>query len=109
MKVIEGWIYEYCLPFAGDCHVIISKKKITDEVVEKHVREIAERRDDYGEYVSFWKKNIMDKWKRSKTISWELFLLWIMEDEGLVKIMDDILKEYKGKKVKITIDVIEEG
>ena len=48
----------------------------------------------------------MDSWKRRKTLSWELF--WLMEDEGLAKIIDQIFDEYKGKKVKITIEILEE-
>ena len=104
MKIIEGWIYEYC--HADDCHIVISKSKITDKMIMEYIKSIIERGDAYGEYVSFWKKDLIDKWERSKIVSWELF--WIMEAEELVKIIDDIFKEYKGKKVKITIDVIEE-
>ena len=97
--VVEGYVYEYC--HADDCHIVILPRKITEKEIERLARKVATELqvNSIKEFV----EDIVQGFQRQGYIHDLVF--W----EGLDKEAFnycDVMEKYKGKKVRINIEVI---
>ena len=98
-KVIEGYVYEYCHP--DGCHMILLPRRISEEEMRRMAEEAVTWRDEEMKRTEI--ERIMSDF-RDGIINWWAF--WgKLEKEAVVPCY--LLEEFKGKKVRITIEVIE--
>ena len=97
--ILEGYVYEYC--HADDCHTILLPRKIT--VAE--VRMLAEKLTWLSEASKkkLIEEIILPSFVHDKVISWHIYY-GILDKEA--KVPCEILEKFKGKKVRITIEVV---
>ena len=99
--VFEGYVYEYC--HADDCHTVLLPRKVSEEEIRKIAEEklswLSEesKRKEIEEYIIPDFKNLI--------LNWRVFWLTALEKEATIPC--EVLTKFKGKKVRITIEVVE--
>jgi len=91
--VLEGYVYEYC--HADDCHTFIYPTKLTPE----RIRELVGPTDEEDE-------EALREFPKTKQVPW--YMYWT----ALHKVGKSpciILEKLKGRKVRVTIEVVGEG
>jgi len=99
-KIVEGYVYEYCHP--DDCHSVLLPRRLSEEEIKRiaedklsWLREDSKRKEIEEHILPSFRDNV---------IEWEVF--WDALDKEAV-VPCRLLEELKGRKVRITIEVIE--
>ena len=99
--VLEGYVYVYC--HADDCHAVLMPRRLSEE----DVRRMAEEK--LSHYSEKSRRKEIEEWilpdfRKNMILDWQVF--WDgFEKEATIPC--EVLEEYVGKKVRVTIEVIE--
>ena len=99
--VLEGYVYRYC--HADDCHTVLMPRRLSEEDVRKVAEEKLSRLSGKSrrKEIEEW---ILPDFRKNLILDWQVF--WDgFEKEATIPC--EVLEEYVGKKVRVTIEVIE--